>query len=83
MPKLIYNFETHHVLEVCSPNTGVWHRVTCDTFRSWDGQRRITKGNPNPWITQVFEPQVYEGPLYYFQTNKLCEFKNTGKIVYP
>ena len=34
--------------------------------------------NYDSWL-----PQVYEGPLYYFQTNKLCEFKNTGKIVYP
>lgn len=83
MAKLKYDFETHHVLEVYSVGTEQWCRVTCDTFRSWDGQRRITKGNPNPWVQQSFEPEMYEGPLYYFQTNKLCEFKNTSKVIYP
>lgn len=53
--KLRYDFPTERNLEVQLPN-GVWCRVTCDSFRSYYGPRRID-----------YEP--YSGIYYYRDTN--------------
>lgn len=53
--KMIYNFPTELNLEVMM-KSGVWVRVTCDTFRSYYGPRRI-------------DGEAYNGICYYRDTN--------------
>jgi len=65
--KLVYHFPTEANLEVQMSN-GDWARVTCKTFRSFSGNRRINN-------------ETYEGPLLYFETNYLYEGPLTGMIV--
>lgn len=65
--KLVYFFPTEKNLEVFTPS-GVWARVTCRTFRSWTGPRRIDKIK-------------YEGPIFYENTNYLYEGPSTGLTV--
>lgn len=57
--QLIYEFPTERLLEI-ELNSGRWCRVTCDTFRSYGGPRRI-------------DGKTYNGPCYYQHTNKLAE----------
>jgi hypothetical protein len=65
--KLTYHFPTEKNLEVQMVN-GEWARVTCKTFRSFAGNRRINN-------------EMYEGPLLYFETNYLYEGPLTGMVV--
>lgn len=53
--QLRYDFPTEKNLEV-RMRSGVWVRVTCDTFRSYYGPRRINE-------------ETYDGLYYYKDTN--------------
>ena len=44
--KLKYDFDTSKCLEV-EYEPGAWNRVTCNTFRSYNGNRRITTWDKN------------------------------------
>ena len=50
-------------------STGEWNQVTCTTFRSYAGGRRVN-GEP------------YDGPILYHNTNYLYEGPLNGKIVH-
>jgi hypothetical protein len=69
--KIKFDFNTAGVLEIQSAD-GTWYRVTAKTFRSYDGPRRITE----PEFTEKSNPSVpmrtyvYEGPVFYFESNK-------------
>ena len=70
--KKLHDFSTSGVLEVCIK--GNWYRTTCNDFRSFDGQRRITEPLKQPGIGDRFEDIVfhtyeYNGPVYVLQTN--------------
>ena len=47
---------------------GEWNQVTCSTFRSYAGGRRING-------------EIYEGPILYHNTNYLYEGPLNGKII--
>ena len=66
--KLVYHFPTEKNLEVQMLEGG-WARVTCKTFRSFAGNRRINN-------------EIYEGPILYFETNYLYEGPLNGKIIH-
>jgi hypothetical protein len=69
---LVYYFDLYKHLEVEMTEgkwKGEWNQVTCATFRSYAGGRRIN-GEP------------YEGPILYHDTNFLYEGPLTGKIVF-
>jgi len=64
--KIYYDFPTEKELEVeYLPDK--WARVTCDTFRSFYGKRKI-------------QGEIYEGPIYYSDTNKIYHPKKSDKI---
>ena len=65
---LVYYFDLHKHLEV-EMSTGEWNQVTCTTFRSYAGGRRVN-GEP------------YDGPILYHNTNYLYEGPLNGKIVH-
>jgi hypothetical protein len=65
---LVYYFNTADHLEVENHSNGDWVRVTCFTFRSYAGNRRING-------------EMYEGPILYSSTNLLYEGPLTGYIV--
>jgi len=50
--KKLYDFNTSGVLEVCIK--GNWYRTTCNDFRSFDGNRRITEPIKQPGIGDSF-----------------------------
>ena len=62
---LVYHFNTSAHLEVQNDSNGDWVRVTCLTFRSYAGNRRVND-------------QIYEGPIFYRDTNFLYEGPLTG-----
>jgi len=64
---LVYFFEPYKHLEVELSN-GEWNQVTCASFRSYAGNRRING-------------ELYEGPILYHGTNFLYEGPLTGKLV--
>ena len=64
---LVYFFEPYKHLEVELSN-GEWNQVTCASFRSYAGNRRING-------------ELYEGPILYHSTNFLYEGPLTGKLV--
>lgn len=65
---LVYYFNTAAHLEVENHSNGDWVQVTCLTFRSYAGNRRVNG-------------EVYEGPILYRDTNMLYEGPLTGYIV--
>ena len=64
---LVYHFETYKHLEVELSN-GEWNQVTCASFRSYAGNRRING-------------KRYDGPVLYQDTNYLYEGPLNGKLV--
>ena len=65
---LVYYFDLYKHLEVEMSN-GEWNQVTCTTFRSYAGGRRVN-GEP------------YDGPILYHDTNYLYEGPLNGKIIH-
>ena len=65
---LVYDFDLHKHLEVEMSN-GEWNQVTCATFRSYAGGRRING-------------ETYDGPILYHSTNYLYEGPLNGKIIH-
>ena len=65
---LVYYFDLYKHLEV-EMSTGEWNQVTCTTFRSYAGGRRVN-GEP------------YDGPILYHNTNYLYEGPLNRKIVH-
>lgn len=66
--KMEYLFNESQHMEIFLPKAQRWHRVTCNDFRSWDGERRI-------------EGEVYDGPLYAYGTNRKVSPKHNNKII--
>ena len=82
--KLIYDFNTAGVCEVCIK--GTWYRTTAREFRSFDGERRITQPIKQPGIGEKFEDiqfhtYQYNGPVYVVQTNLEVIRMDTQTIV--
>lgn len=65
--RLVYHFNTAAYLELKTMN-GVWCQCTCDTLRSYAGDRRV--GN-----------EEYNGPIFYRGTNYLYEGPLNGKVI--
>lgn len=74
LEKMVYDFPTEAVLEVCIK--GNWYRTTSREFRSFDGPRRYTKPVKQPghgiegFKNIEFETVQYTGPVYMFGSNK-------------
>ena len=66
--KPIYDFNTSANLEVYLVGSKRWHRVTCNDFKSWDGERRING-------------DIYKGPLYAYGTNRLALKEGKNGVV--
>ena len=82
--KLIYDFPTEGVLEVCIK--GSWYRTTSKEFRSFDGPRRITQPIKQPGIGDNFNEVemkrfTYTGPIYMYDTNIAVQAENTEQII--
>lgn len=81
--KIKFDFNTAGVLEIQSAD-GTWYRVTAKTFRSYDGPRRITE----PQFTEKSNPSVpmrtyvYEGPVFYSESNKKAVKQNNFTVRY-
>ena len=80
--KLKFDFNQAHALEIKTKTLG-WYRVTSRDFRSFDGPRRtiaptqVVQGRVNfPMVTTP-----YNGPLYYWGTNKEIEYKGSQTII--
>jgi hypothetical protein len=72
---LKYDFNTARELHVKLENK--WYRVTPREFRSWNGERKFV-------YTQGVEiiHESYEGPIYYWNTNKVCKHPTNGGTQY-
>jgi len=82
--KKLYDFNTAGVLEVCIK--GNWYRTSCNDFRSFDGNRRITEPIKQPGLgDSMFNVPMrtyeYNGPVYVLQTNLEVVRMNTETIV--
>ncbi len=86
--KLYFPFEGD-LLEI-QTKEGKWLQTTRITFRSYDGPRRITTYDTKLTIdprniksnhTESFS-QLYEGPVYYYGSNREGICQNTFKVVY-
>lgn len=71
--KRIYDFNSSALLEVFINNK--WFRVTCEDFRSFDGDRRISHWRGDEKIITS-----YDGPVYFYRTNKIAPKNNSNKI---
>ena len=82
--KILYDFNTSAVLEVCIK--GTWYRTTCREFRSFDGARRTTQPVKQPAQGGDFTniemiTQDYLGPVYMYLTNLRVPLTNSQTIV--
>ena len=82
--KKLYDFNTAGVLEVCIK--GNWYRTTCNEFRSFDGNRRITEPIKQPGLRDSMfnvpmKTYEYNGPVYVLLTNQEVVRMNTETIV--
>ena len=82
--KKLHDFNTSGVLEVCIK--GNWYRTTCNDFRSFDGQRRITEPIKQPGLgDSMFNVPMhtydYNGPVYIVQSNVEVIRMDTETIV--
>lgn len=84
LERMIYDFPTEAVLEVCIK--GNWYRTTSREFRSFDGPRRFTKPSRQPGlgmrdINEIeFITVEYNGPVYMFGSNIRVEPLGTEKV---
>ncbi len=86
--KLEFPFEGD-LLEIQTEN-GNWLQTTRVTFRSYDGPRRITKYNTKLTIDPLDHQSVttgsltydYEGPIYYYGSNREGGWRGTFKVLY-
>jgi hypothetical protein len=74
--KIIHDFDSCKCLEIYVGSLERWHRVTPREFRSFSGKRRITTWDKddNPIYNE------YNGPVYYFMTNKVCKKPDGEKV---
>ena len=72
---LKYDFPTEKECQVLLNNK--WYRATPRDFRSWGSARRIVYYNNN-------QPdyEEYNGPVYYWNTNKICKQPTEGGTQY-
>jgi hypothetical protein len=71
--KLRYDFNTARAVFIKNTKGG-YSRITERDFRSYNGERYILIDG---------EYKLYEGPIYYWNTNKICkEPINENKIQY-
>lgn len=78
--KLLYNFNTAGLLEICIK--GTWFRASAREFRSFDGKRRITEPDDIK-LGEVVVPMktyYYTGPVFMFETNIEVEPKGLENI---
>jgi len=86
--KLEFPFEGD-LLEI-QTEEGKWIQTTRVTFRSYDGPRRITKYNTKLTIDPLDHQSVttgsltydYEGPIYYYGSNREGGWRGTFKVLY-
>ena len=82
--KIKFDFNTAGVLEI-QYHDGSWGRATAGTFRAYDGPRRITEPEyterANPWVPM--RTYVYDGPVYYYGTNKQVVKQNNCTVRNP
>jgi hypothetical protein len=73
LEKLRYDFNTARAVFIKNTKGG-YSRITERDFRSYNGERYILIDG---------EYKLYEGPIYYWNTNKICkEPINENKIQY-
>ena len=86
--KLEFPFEGD-LLEI-QLESGKWLQTTRVSFRSYDGPRRITKYNTKLTINPLDHQSVttgsltydYEGPIYYYGSNREGGWRGTFKVLY-
>ena len=83
--KLTYDFDTSALLEVKIGDS--WYRATSKRFRSFDGERRISAPSSQPGHgVEAFKnieiiTNVYEGPVFMYDTNMEVPYRETGKYI--
>jgi hypothetical protein len=75
--KLVYDFPTQLSTEI-GYEDGFWIRVHCNRFRSYNGPRRILHLDKEG----KGEYQEYNGPVYYYESNKRLKDKTKKGYVY-
>lgn len=75
--KLVYDFPTQLSTEI-GYEDGFWIRVTCNRFRSYNGPRRILHLDKDG----KGEYRDYNGPVYYFESNKRVKDLSKKGYVY-
>ena len=86
--KLEYPFEGD-LLEI-QLESGKWLQTTRVSFRSYDGPRRITNHDTRLTINPLDNQSVstgslthdYEGPIYYYGSNREGGWRGTFKVLY-
>lgn len=73
--KIKYDFPTEKDCQVLLKEK--WYRVTPRDFRSWGGKRRIIH-----WVLGEQIIEEYDGPIYYWDTNKICKEPVNEKVQY-
>ena len=77
--KLKYDFNTARASYIKRKAIGKWVRVTCRDFRSFCGERSIYLKNEE---TGEYEYVPYNGPVYYWNSNKICKEPIEEQIQY-
>jgi hypothetical protein len=73
--KIKYDFPTEKDCQVLLKEK--WYRTTPRDFRSWGGKRRIIYHQLGEKIIEE-----YNGPIYYWDTNKICKEPNSEGVQY-
>ena len=75
--QLVYDFNTARCCEIWFEGLNRFGRVTAREFRSFGGPRRIL--NVDDRYNAFYED--YEGPVYWFGTNKKVAKKDVGNKI--
>jgi hypothetical protein len=76
---LKYDFPIGAVFEVQYDDDNHWCRVTSNEFRSFNGKRRYIVNEDARGLAQT--AHYYNGPIYYYGTNKVVENPNENRII--
>lgn len=76
------DFPKDALLELQYNDSNTWLRATINEFRSFNGKRRyhnIISGRDPSKIART--THYYDGPIYYYGTNKVIENTNENHII--
>jgi hypothetical protein len=77
--QLKYDFNTARASYIRMKAMGKWSRVSCRDFRSYCGERSLYLKDEE---TGEYDYVPYEGPIYYWNSNKICKEPIEEQIQY-